>query len=239
MTTSPRRSAMDRTSPKDLGLGLVELIVAIGLFGVLGSILLGLALSTSRATETTEGIANVSEESRLAMERMTRELRQAKAIVAIQLGTTSPTTYPANCLNPDSQLSAFTFWSDFNGNGVKDLNAADPEVLTYRWNPTSDKLTLTANDASGKSVTEPVLAAKVASFSVDFASSSWEYDTDQDSTTDWCELDTRLDVGNQNYAPDGDEVKLIDLVTISMSVKDGSHTLAYRTRVDLRNQNQN
>ena len=227
-------STAERTDPRDAGLGLVELIVAIGLFGVLASVLLGLAISTSRATETTQAIANVSEESRLAMERMARELRQANTIDSIQLGTSTPTSYPTDCLNPGTDSTAFTFWSDFDGFGDRDTGAFDPEVLTYRWNPSTKKLTLTGNAGA-----EPVLAAKVDSLSVDFASSSWEHDTNQDATTDWCELDAKPIIGNQNMILDGDELKLIDLVTITMRVKDGSHTLTYRTRVDLRNQNQN
>ena len=227
-------STDQRADPRDAGLGLVELIVAIGLFGVLASVLLGLALSTSRATETTQAIDNVSEESRLAMERMARELRQAKAIDRIQIGTNTPTDYPTDCASLGTELTAFTFWSDFDGWGDRDTDAADPEVLTYRWNPGTERLTLTGN-----STTEPVLAAKVESLSVDFASSSWEHDTNQDATTDWCELDAKPMIGNQNMMPDDDELKLIDLVTITMRVRDGSHTLTYRTRVDLRNQNQN
>lgn len=206
----------------DAGMTLIEVLVAMGLFGVLGSLLLGLALSTSRTTTDTRTLANVNEESRLAMERMTRELRQANAITAAQL--------------PPSATTALTFWTDFNGNGSQDLGAADPEVLTYRWNPATSRLTLTANDASGTAVTRPVLAANVSSFTLDLRSSKWQYDTNADGATTWQELDASgPPVGNANALPDGPELNNIDLVVITMTVLDGAHAQTYTTKVDLRN----
>lgn len=206
----------------DAGMTLIEVLVAMGLFGVLGTLLLGLALSTSRTTTDTRNLANVNEESRIAMERMTRELRQANAITAAQL--------------PPSATTALTFWTDFNGNGTQDLGAADPEVLTYRWNPATNRLTLTANDASGTAVTRPVLAANVSSFTLDLRSSKWQYDTNADGSTTWQELDASgAPVGNGNGVPDGAELNNIDLVVITMTVQDGGHAQTYTTKVDLRN----
>src|SRR5680860_344900 len=115
-----------RQEPRDAGVSLIEVLVAMGLFGVLGTLLLGLALSTSQVTDDVRTLTNVNEESRLAMERLTRELRQAATITAVRLPS-SPT-----------DTTALTFWTDFNGNGAQDLNAADPEVLTYRWNPVTN-----------------------------------------------------------------------------------------------------
>lgn len=208
---------------RDAGTSLVEVLVGMGLFGLLGTLLLGLGLSTSQVTEDTRALANVAEESRLAMERMTRELRQASTITAVQLPPASSTT-------------AVTFWTDFNGNGVKELNAADPEVLTYRWNPTTSRLTLTANDASGTAITRPVLASDVSSFTLGLRSSKWQYDTNGDGTTTWEELDAATaPVGNANSVPDAAELANIDLVELSMTVLDGPRAQTYTTTVDLRN----
>lgn len=208
--------------PRDAGISLVEVLVGMGLFAVLGSLLLGLALSTSKVTEDTRTLANVGEESRLAMERMTRELRQATTITAVQL--------------PPASTTAVTFWTDFNGNGVQEVNAADPEVLTYRWNPATSRLTLTANDASGTAVTRPVLAASVSSFTLGLRSSKWQYDTNADGSTTWQELDVvAAPVGNANSVPDAAELTHIDLVELSMTVLDGARAQTYTTKVDLRN----
>ena len=217
---------VDRTSPatdaRDAGVSLVEVLVGMGLFALLGTLLLGLALSTGKVTTDTRTLANVSEESRLAMERMTRELRQSSGITAVQL--------------PGSSTS-LTFWTDFNGNNAPDLNAADPEVLTYRWDPSTNILTLTANDATGTEVTRPVLAAQVSSFTLRLRSSKWQYDTNVNGTT-WEELDAAAPpIGNGNGIPDGPELANIDLVEISMTVLDGARAQTYDTKVDLRNRN--
>jgi Tfp pilus assembly protein PilW len=212
--------------PRDAGISLVEVLVGMGLFAVLGTLLLGLALSTGHVTDDTRTLANVSEESRLAMERMTRELRQSSGITAVQLPAPGVAT-------------AVTFWTDFNGNGVPDLTAVDPEVLTYRWNPTTSILTLTANDADGTEVTRPVLAAHVSDFTLALRSSKWQYDTTNDTVpTTWEQLDAAAPpVGNGNHVPDGPELASIDLVDISMTVLDGARAQTYDTKVDLRNRN--
>ena len=208
--------------PRDAGISLVEVLVGMGLFAILGTLLLGLALSTSRVTSDTRTLANVGEESRLAMERMTRELRQASTITDVEL--------------PPNATTAFTFWTDFDGNGVEDLNAADPEVLTYRWNPVTKRLTLTANDAAGVATTRPVLAANVSSFSLGLRSSKWQYDANADGATTWQELDAAAaPIGNHNSVPDAAELTNIDMVELSMTVLDGARAQTYTTKVDLRN----
>lgn len=206
-------------------MSIVEVLVAMGLFSLLGTLLLGLSLSTSRVTSDTRELANANEESRLSMERLVRELRQASTLTAVELPPASSTT-------------ALTFWTDFNGNGVQDLNAADPEVLTYRWNPATSRLTLTANDASGTAVTRPVMAANVTGFSLGLRSSKWQYDADANGITTWQELDAAgLPVGNANGLPDGPELAHVDLVSITMTVTDAGHVQSYSTQVDLRNRN--
>jgi type II secretory pathway pseudopilin PulG len=221
---------MNRQTPtgedRDSGMTLVEILVGIGLFGLLGMVLLSIALSTSRVTEDTRQLTNVNEESRLAMERLTRELRQATEVVAVHLP------------NGPTDITSLTFWTDFNGNAVEDLNAADPEVLTYRWDPTTERLTLTANDPNGTAVTQPLLSANVSAFGVELRSSRWHYDTNKDGTTTWNELDaTGPPVGNANGVPDGPEFAHIDLVGLTMTVLDGPHAQTYTTQVDLRNRN--
>lgn len=209
------------SAPRDGGFSLVEVLVAMSLFGVLGSLLLGLALGTSRVTEDVRSLTTVNEESRLAMERMVRELRQARSITAVTL--------------PPSSTTSLTFWTDFNGNDAADLDAADPEVLTYRWNPATNRFTLTANDASATAVTRPVLAASVSALTLELRSSRWQLDADGDGQTTWQELDAPAAGGNGNGVPDGTELDAIDQVGLTMTVLDGTRAQTYTTRVDLRN----
>lgn len=157
------------------------------------------------------------------MERLTRELRQATQIKAVSLPATSTDT------------TALTFWTDFNGNTAEDLNVADPEVLTYRWNPVTSRLTLTVNDATGTAVTRPVLAATVSNFTLRLRSSQWQHDTDGNGETTWEELDALAAGGNANGKPDGAELLKLDLVGLEMTVLDGARAQTYTTRVDLRN----
>jgi type II secretory pathway pseudopilin PulG len=211
---------------RDNGATLIEIIVAIAVFGLLGSALLTVVLSTNKVTESTRQMTNVNEESRLAMERLTRELRQANAVLDVHLPTDA------------TDSTALTFWTDFDGNGGTDLNAADPEVLTYRWQPTTGQLTLTANDASGTAVTKPILAANVTAFTLSLRSSLWQHDLNGDGVTDWSELDASgAPVGNANGNLDAPELDHLDAVAISLTVLDGPYAQTYQTQVDLRNRN--
>ncbi len=202
---------------------LIEMLVAMGVFALLGTLLLGFAISTGVVRTKVESSADLTSDARLSLERMSRELRQAREIDAVQYQTASATT------------TAITFWIDFNGNGLRDLAAADPEVLTYRWDPATLQLSLTANDASGTSVTRPVLAGRVTTFDLKLGSSLWQYDLNGDGT-DWAELDAAGGtVGNKNGKPDGPELKRIDLVSVQLVVSSGGSAQTFLMKSDLRN----
>lgn len=217
----------DGRNSRDQGFSMVEVLVGMALFGVIGSVLLGFAVSTAQVTDRVQVQGGITGESRVAMERMARELRQATEIDAVQFQSATTTT------------TAITFWTDFNGNGNRDTGLADPEVLTYRWDPTTRLLTLTANDASGTALTRPVLAATVLEFDLRLRSSLWQYDSTQDGEpTTWQDLDVAgPPVGNDNGVPD-DELDHIDLVSVHMVVQDGDTSQTFDFRADLRNRNQ-
>jgi prepilin-type N-terminal cleavage/methylation domain-containing protein len=224
-TDAPRDVPADGgETSRDAGFSLVELLVAMGLFGVLGTLLLGLTLSTGKVTDDVRALSNINEESRLAVERLSRELRQATQVTAVSLPAAVAT-----------DPTALTFWTDFDGNGTQDLNAADPEIMTYLWDPQTDRLSLTVNDASGAAITRPLLAANVSALTLDLRSSEWEFDANGDGKTTWQELDATAAGGNGNSKPDGPELLRLDLVGVTMTVLDGRHAQTYTTRVDLRN----
>jgi type II secretory pathway pseudopilin PulG len=205
-------------------LTLVELLVAMGLFGIVATILLGLAISSSRVADDTRQLATVGDESRLGMERMTRELREAARIADVVLPTSA-----------GAGPTRFTLWADFDGNGCINRGAADPEEVTYTWDPSARYLILSAV-INGVPHTERLLATKVSQFSLRLNSSSWQYDADQDGTTTWVEIDASS-VGDRNpgnFTPA--ELEHIDLVGLSITATDGSHDVKYATDVDLRNQ---
>lgn len=219
-------SSADR--PRDSGVSLIEVLVAIGLFGVLGTILLGLAISTGSITDDTRQVADIAEETRQGMERMSRELRQASKIADVSLPSPSA----------PNDITRFTLLADFDGNGCIAANATDPERLTYVWDPVPKELTLTAT-VGNQQYSKLLLAAKVSNFEVELDSSSWEYDQNQNGTTTWQELDASS-IGNHD--PDvfsEAELNHIDVVHLAMTATDGSHQIRYATDVDLRNQSQN
>jgi prepilin-type N-terminal cleavage/methylation domain-containing protein len=215
----------DRPQRPDAGFTLVELLVAMALFGILATILLGLAISSSDVADDTRQLATVGDEARLGTERMTRELREAARIADVVLPTSAGT-------GP----TRFTLWADFNANGCIDRGAPDPEELSYTWDPSTRYLTLSAV-IGGVAHSERLLATKVSLFSLRLNSSAWQYDANQDGTTTWQEIDASS-VGDHNRANfTGAELEHIDLVGLSITATDGSHEVDYSTDVDLRNQN--
>jgi prepilin-type N-terminal cleavage/methylation domain-containing protein len=211
----------------DHGFTLIEMLVAMTLSSVLGSLVLGVSLGLRHDADAVHASSDLQDAVRLATERIVRELRQAGTIDKVDLpqGVNDPT--------------AITFWADFNGNGVRDLDATDPEVLTYRLVPGTGQLTLTVDDAGGNAVTTPILATNVTAFGIDLHSSLWQYDRNGDGIVTWQELDTASGIGNNNGKPDGRELPLLDSVIVAITVRDGTHSQIYRTQVDFRNQQQN
>lgn len=211
-------------SRRDAGVSLIEVLVGMGLFGVLTTILLGVSLSTSRVTEHTREVSAVNAESQLVMERITRELRQASRVTLLHNST--GTTDPAN----------LTFEVDFDGEpGAAEPANAAAVALKYSWDPGTGKLTITEGLESG------LLAEGVTRFTVTAGSTLWQYDANGDGDTTWQEL-------NNAGAPVGDgdnpavldvELPYVDRVEITMTVKrdiDGDpFEQTYATKVDMRN----
>jgi prepilin-type N-terminal cleavage/methylation domain-containing protein len=213
----------ERREPEDRdgGFTLIELLVAMGLFGVLSTVLLAFVVSTASTTDSVDRASTGVAEARLALERMARELRQASAVEAASISTDSV---------------EITFWTDFDGDGVRDPDAVDPEVLTYKWSRATGQLTLSAGD-SGSTVTRPVLAGGVTDVSLRLRSSLYQYDGNGDGTTTWQELDAAGGlVGNNNGVPDGPELDHVDLVSIRLKVETEGSARDFALQADLRNQ---
>jgi len=230
---------LQRVRRGDSGLTLVELLVSIVLVGLIGSIVFTSVMATQRAADSSRQTNDLNEEARLVLNRMSRELREAQRITAV-----------VNPMGPGYSAtsdSSITFEVDFNGNGVIEPTAADPEELTYLYDVSAQRLQLQAAGAA-----LPVLAANVASFQVNFTSRKYVYDGttnasggvcgsvtgSKDGIVDWQEVDgnaARL-YGNCNATLDT-ELTVVDSVFISLKVLYGSKQQEYQTQVDLRNAN--
>ncbi len=208
----------------DRGFSMVELLVGMVLTAVIGALMLGSSLGARKVTDDARLNSELTADVRRAMERLVRELRQAGTIDQVDLPATPTAT------------TAITFWADFDNDGARDVDAADPEVLTYRYVPGSGQITLTVNDAAGQAVTTPILAENVTTFTLSLRSSQWQYDTNADGVVDWSEIDAApAPVGNQNGKPDGAELTRIDSVFLTVSVDRNGRNQDYRTQVDFRN----
>lgn len=224
--------------PTDAGVTLIELLVTIMLMGIVGTLSITAAVSAQRASDTNRLVNDLNEEARLGLNRLSRELREAKSIVSV----TNPNG-PGFIVDQDVSI---TFWVDFNGNEQPEPTAPDPELLTYTWDASEKQLVLIASGG-----TYPVLAGNVEEFRLDLSTSRWTFDgttaatglgvcgtttATKDGTVQWWEVDGHpsLDPGNCNGVLDA-ELAVIDSVAIELQVLEGARQQTYRTQVDLRN----
>lgn len=229
---------MTSTRPRrDAGLTLVELLVTVLLMGIVGSIGFGVAVSAQRAGETNRVVNDLNEEARVSLNRLSRELREANRVVSV----TNPTG-PGYVATQDVSI---TFEVDFNGNGVIEPSAVDPERLTYLWDASEGRLLLKASATD-----YPVVSGNVEEFRLDLTSRLWGFDganaaaasegcavpagATKDGVIHWWEVDGYRARGNCNGQPDV-ELDTVDSVGIQIKVLEGQRQQTYRTQVDLRN----
>lgn len=212
----------------DGGFTIIELAVAMLILGIVASALSSTMLGSRDTAETVRQVNNLNEEARLALNRISRELRQAKQIAAVR---------------PPDGSTGLTFDVDFNGNGTIEPSAADPERLTYTYDDTNSRILLSAADTSGTTVTQPILSGEVSAFALSYRSSRYTYDCNGDGVTTWQEVDAGCPSAVPVVPPAGDadgtldaaELPYIDSVVLDFTVLDGSRKQTYRTQIDLRN----
>lgn len=230
---------------EDAGFSLVELLVGVTIFGLLSTTVLAAVLTSSKIADNNSTLNDLNGEARNVLNRITRELREAKRITAV----TNPggTGYVAL-----SDVS-LTLEVDFDGDGTIEPTAADPEVLTYEYDRATRQLLLTA-----ASVTVPVLAANVEDFKLSYfarVGSSDRLALDglsnasasvcgtmpatpvKDNQLEWMELDAdpAMKYGDCSGTLTAAELPYISSVSIELKVLNEPRQQVYRTRVDLRN----
>ncbi len=247
-----RRWQGDSTPASDGGFTLVEMLVAMSIFAVLGTVMLSVVMGARASTVSSNQAHDINEESRVAMNRISRELRQAIVISAVQ--------------NPDgsafstTSVTFVTFKADFNGDkcidgvaiaavGSVTCMAADPnqpEQLTYCYDPDPSRQQLsivpgmlalgsTTCDPAGSGAL-PILAGHVTGFKLEYRSNAYLWDANADGVTTWSELDAAdPPVGDHDGNINTGELANVDSVVINLSMLEGLHRQSYRTQVDLRN----
>lgn len=231
-----------RAARSDDGFTLVEMLVSILLVGMLGAILSATIVAADRSASTSVADHNRTEEGRLAMNRVSRELRQAATIERV--------VNPFGTGHNPGAITALTFRADFNGDGCLAGTAgcpadtlADPELISYCHEPAglvavprlyvkAGPLPDTLTSCSGG---QPILAERVRTFTVEYRSKEYRFDGNGDGVTTWEELDAAVPpYGNQNGVLDPMEYKHITSVVVRIDLGDGSGR-ELRTQLALRN----
>lgn len=210
------------------GLTIIEALVALGLFGILSSVLFSVVMNSAFVTTSTRQQTDLNEESRQLLNRISRELREASSITAA--------INPGGSTYSSTSDTAITFEVDFNGNGVIEPSASDPERLTYKYEYANKKVLLQTD-----TLTFPILAQNVEQFKISYFSQKFECDTSKDGSVTWEEVESAPnpcpDLAGDSDSPPNLDVELgsINSIVIELTVLKGTRQQNYRTQIDLRN----
>ena len=255
------RVGLSRTD--DAGFTLIELLVAVIISGAVGSILISVLLSAQTSAKATVGQEDLTGEARVAINRITDDLRQAVPIFAAD-GTETPglvtvqNAYaaPAGYGYSTGAVTSVTLNADFDGDGcvgttpVKSSGScpspgatAGPETETICWGGAADpalyllagSVTAGTCQPTDGTAPKPLLSGKVTDFRLTFTSNLYSYQ-EADGTTYWWDLDAAgTPVGDSNQELSTAELVHINAVTLQMSMQHDGHTQNFRTTVAVRN----
>lgn len=216
---------IDKRPREDEGFTLIELLIAMGLFGILTTVLFSIVLNSANTLTTVRQSTDINEEARAALNRISREVREAKSIT----GAVNPL---GSTFNPGTD-TAITFEVDLSGNDTIELD----EIITYRYEFNKKRLLL----QTGSGLSAPVLAANVETFRISYFSQLFNCDIDKDGTITWEEVESAPsacpdDSGDSDSPPNLDvELASINRVVIELTLLKGTRSQDYRTQIDLRN----
>lgn len=199
---------------RDGGFTLIELLVAMTLLTLLGSIVLSFVLTSTTSAQNAQVNTSLTDQARVSLNRLARELRQARSIDAVH-----PTGVGSQGL---------TVSIDFNGNGAIEPTAVDPEQLTYCLVGKSLSMRAGTSDCTAAGF-EPVTNAVISTFTVEYLSS---HTANGAGLRTWQQLDA---AGNANGLLDSTELARVDSLRLTLVAKGSGHTQNFQTTVDLRN----
>lgn len=203
------------------GFTMTEMLTTLFVFSIASIGFYQVMFSGMRGSDTARSVVRVSEEARLAFNRMIRDAREAETLVAAS-GT------------------SFQIRLDFNADGAfENPNAVgDYEDLTYSYSGNSLFL-------NGERLATGVKCIKVGSGACkntifDYASSHLEYDWDGNGVTTWQELDKApsfgvIGVGNNNNVLDAGELDYISEIKFAFSVTNDSRMSEFYSHAQMRN----
>ena len=148
---------------RDDGFTLIELMVAMTLFLVLGAVVLSAVITMSKALDHERVTGDITAEARVALERMAREIRQADYVLGRSTG----------CMI--CGFSLISTATRITGPARVAMGLRTPRYITYAYDKTNESIAMRA-DGFGE---ESLLAGHVKGFTFTYFSSDWSKDTDQ------------------------------------------------------------
>ncbi|HYO61094.1 MAG TPA: prepilin-type N-terminal cleavage/methylation domain-containing protein [Actinomycetota bacterium] len=225
----------------EAGFSLIEIMIGIFLFSLIGTGLVSVLFSVARGTETTARNVRVSEEARLGLNRMVRDVREAGWV---QLANS----------NPAATHDSFTVKIDYDGDGAFTNPAAGTaqgsyEIVTYTYDAGADRITLTAPGVGTETIVQGVdcvrdAAAACKSNVFSFTSNRLEYDGNADGVTTLPEIDaapcpplsvTTLDVACSNGVLVDAELATITSLNVAVRLSAGGGSTDYYAEAQMRN----
>lgn len=219
---------MRRTT--DEGFTIVEVLVAMALFSVLSIGFYQVMFSGVRGAETGRNVARISEEARLAFNRMIRDTREATSFACV-----GPSTGP--CISS----SGYTVEVDFNGDGEihnpPELRSngtpeTEYERLTFAYADARDAITLNGQvliDGIEPAGSRPIF---------DYSSNLLQYDlSPANGTTTWQEIDGNPDpgIGDGDGAIDESELQFLSSVVFAFQVREDDRASQFFAEAQIRN----
>ena len=198
------------------GFTLVELLVVIMIFGAISTSLYLAVFSGVRGGKTARNVVQVSEEARLGLNRMIRDTREAKDLVA-------------------ADADSYEIGIDFNLDGDTD---DEGEQETFTFDPSTGRILLTANipDGVNPTTTEPLVVgvSDLAGTNMfTYSSNQLEFDYDpEDGVASCAEIDDPpfgVSGGNSDDVCGAEELPFITNVSYALQVSSGDARSGVRT----------
>lgn len=223
------------------GYSLLEMLVSMAIFSVVGIGFMAVMLSVARSTDATTDSVRVSDQARLGLNRLVRDTREAGWI---SLSSASPT----------GPHDAFTVKIDYNSDGAFANPATGTaqssyEIVTYTYDDANNRITVTAPGVGTETLVTGVDCVRHPNTNVcvsdvfSFTSNRLEYDWNGDGVTELQELDkaacppqslSTLDSSCNNSLVDA-ELANITSVNLAVSLTAGKRTSDYFAEAQLRN----
>ena len=198
------------------GFTLVELLVVIMIFAAISTSLYLAVFSGVRGGKTARNVVQISEEARLGLNRMIRDTREAKDLVA-------------------ADADSYEIGIDFNLDGDTD---DEGEQETFTFDPGTGRILLTANIPDGVSptTTEPLVvgvSALAGTNMFSYSSNQLEYDYDpEDGIASCAEIDDPpfgVSGGNSDNVCGAEELPFVTNVSYALRVSSGDSRGGVRT----------